>query len=37
VARAALAAHGWPGKVRELRHGIEAAALLGDGDVIDSM
>jgi DNA-binding NtrC family response regulator len=31
---AALEAHGWPGNVRELRHRIEAAALLGDGDVI---
>jgi len=35
AARAALEAHGWPGNVRELRHRIEAAALLGDGDVIE--
>jgi DNA-binding NtrC family response regulator len=35
AARAALEAYDWPGNVRELRHRIEAAALLGDGDVID--
>jgi DNA-binding NtrC family response regulator len=35
AARAALEAHGWPGNVRELRHRIEAAALLGDSDVIE--
>jgi two-component system NtrC family response regulator len=35
AARAALEGYGWPGNVRELRHKIEAAALLGEGDVID--
>ncbi len=31
----ALADHAWPGNVRELRHRIEAAALLGESDVIE--
>jgi len=35
AASAALEAHEWPGNVRELRHRIEAAALLGQGDVIE--
>jgi two-component system response regulator AtoC len=35
AAEQAMARHGWPGNVRELRHRIEAAALLGDGDVIE--
>jgi DNA-binding NtrC family response regulator len=35
AARAALEQHGWPGNVRELRHRIEAAALLGEGDLIE--
>ncbi|MBK7535318.1 MAG: sigma-54-dependent Fis family transcriptional regulator [Myxococcales bacterium] len=34
-AEAALVGHPWPGNVRELRHRIEAAALLGEGEVIE--
>jgi DNA-binding NtrC family response regulator len=34
-AEAALTGHTWPGNVRELRHRIEAAALLGEGEVIE--
>ena len=32
---AALEAHPWPGNVRELRHRVEAAALLGERDLIE--
>jgi DNA-binding NtrC family response regulator len=35
AARSALDHHPWPGNVRELRHRIEAAAVLGDGEVIE--
>jgi len=35
AARIALDHHAWPGNVRELRHRIEAAAVLGDADVIE--
>jgi transcriptional regulator of acetoin/glycerol metabolism len=35
-ARDALLCHSWPGNVRELRKALERAAILCEGDVIDS-
>jgi DNA-binding NtrC family response regulator len=35
AARAALDNHPWPGNVRELRHRVEAAAVLGESEVIE--
>ena len=35
AARAALDNHPWPGNVRELRHRVEAAAVLGDTELIE--
>jgi DNA-binding NtrC family response regulator len=35
-ARDALLRYSWPGNVRELRNALECAAILCDGDVIDS-
>ena len=36
AARARLAAHEWPGNIRELKNVIERAVLLTDDDVIDA-
>jgi len=35
-AMAALTAYDWPGNIRELKHGIEQAILLGDGPVLEA-
>jgi DNA-binding NtrC family response regulator len=35
AARRAMLFHAWPGNIRELKHRVESAALLGDGPVID--
>jgi DNA-binding NtrC family response regulator len=35
-ARAALAAHNWPGNVRALRHAVERAVILAQGDTLEA-